>query len=234
MTDDFDPRDAATARLLAETPVSNDPQDLERALAAYRGSRAYRGRRLSRHALRLGTVGAVTVLTGSLAAGYAAALPDPVQRVAHHLLSRVGVPGPSHHARPEPAGLARPSPSATASTEQRRRARAHDVRATAIGVARHHPVTVAPRLVTSWSRMPDGRLQLRVHVTQASEGEAVTVVDSPRHGQPTTLRCALNRHGDAVFTFARTPSGDDVLVIRVPSTSRHAAIHIAVRVPANR
>ena len=168
MTDDLDPRDAAIARLLAETPVKNHPQDLERALTAYRNSRAHRGaRRLSRQALRLGTVGTVTVLAGSLAAGYAAALPYPVQRVAHHLLARVGVPAPVHRHSRAPGGhaLQLPTPTTTGRPERSLRDREPG----------SQQVTNATSAVAaSWSRTPDGRLRLHVHalstgtVTQGS------------------------------------------------------------------
>jgi hypothetical protein len=229
--DDFDPRDAAVARLLAETPVVSDGQGLEQALAAYRNSRAFRGRRLPRHALRLGTVGVVTVLTGSLAAGYAAALPDPVQRVAHHLLSRVGVPAPSHHARQEPASGERPTPTTTASLEQRHPSGAHDVRSTALSGSAG---SVVPTLATSWQRASDGRLRLRVHATGGSPADAVTVVVSPKHRAVTVLRSTLDRYRDAVFTFATPPPSGGTLLVRLPATARHKATHVVVRIPSSR
>ena len=229
MIDELDPRTAAVARILTETPVESDAPGLERALVAYRNSRAFRGRRLPRHALRLGTVGVVTVLTGSLAAGYAAALPDPVQRVAHHLLSRVGVPAPSRRVTHAPETGSRRSPTVTASVGPHHPARAHDVPATALVRVR----AVVPALVTSWRRMPDGHLRLRVHATGGSPGDAVLVVDAATHGPATTIRRVLDRHRDAVFTFATIPPGG-TLAVRLPATARHAATYVVLRVPSSR
>lgn len=103
-------------RLVRALTAPGTPQELageEAALAAFRTAVAAR-RPFGRARLRLaaGTgISAVTVaavLSGGMvtAAAYTARLPDPVQRVAHHLLHHVGVPAPRsdrHVVVPAPA-----------------------------------------------------------------------------------------------------------------------------------
>jgi hypothetical protein len=109
MMHDLDPREQDVVRRLTSAPAVLSGETYDAAMAAYRRSRAGRRGHYRRHSVRLATVATVTVLTGSLAAGYAAALPDPVQRAAHRLLAHVGVPAPHHHPRQDhghPAAVA--------------------------------------------------------------------------------------------------------------------------------
>lgn len=112
MTDDFDPVEQTVAARLCRVPVADDPRVLAAALTAYRRSRS--GRRTGRRAAvcggRVATVSLVTAISGFLAAGYAAALPDPVQRAAHHLLAPAGLPAPHHHHHRSPSLPSTPSP----------------------------------------------------------------------------------------------------------------------------
>ena len=89
-------REEALARWLGSAPVPTDERGLERALDEYRRSKAGRRprRRLIRGVAALSAAGAV--MSGGMAAAYAASLPGPVQRVAHRWLSPLGVPAPRH------------------------------------------------------------------------------------------------------------------------------------------
>ena len=86
----------ALARQLGSIRLPNGDLGLERALVAYRSSRAGRRprRRLVRGAAALSVAG--LAMSGGMAAAYAASLPLPVQRVAHRWLSPLGVPAPHH------------------------------------------------------------------------------------------------------------------------------------------
>ena len=87
-------REERLARRLAALPLPDGDLGLERALAAYRGSRAGRAarRRLLRSVAAL--LAGALAMSGGVAAAYAASLPRPVQRVAHRWLSHLGVPAP--------------------------------------------------------------------------------------------------------------------------------------------
>lgn len=124
--DDFAPSLAAVVEMLQTAPVPEAPEVLPRAMYAFRSRRRGCRRGLSRHGLRLTTVVGVTAISGCLAAGYAAALPDPVQRVAHHLLGHVGLPAPRRTADSSP----RPA-SPTLHRQLREQPAPGDVRSTA-------------------------------------------------------------------------------------------------------
>lgn len=205
--DELDPRNRAIARLLADIPIEDDPATLERVRDAYRHSRtARRGtRRVYRHGMRLATVTTVSILTGSLAAGYAAALPDPVQRAAHHIFGGVGVPAPHHQHAPAPAPASpRPSPD---------RISAH--RATP--PLRHHFKVPSP----------PGRpqLQLTDHGREPAGSTAIAIVTVHPGRQlaahPVQLQSATTRTGPWRTLLTRTPDHSGHAVFAVPALSHN-------------
>jgi hypothetical protein len=111
------PVDRATMPIPAGRPATEPRRSVRR---SFRGP--------ARWGVRLAAAG-VIALSGMTAAAYAAALPEPVQNVAHHVLGFAGVPEPQHpprtitrrghghHAAP-PAGRSSRSPSGQPSPSQ--------------------------------------------------------------------------------------------------------------------
>ncbi len=79
---------------LTAPPTAAELTGEEQAVAAFRAARARRSSVLLRTSVGAATTGLVLSITGA-AAAYTGHLPTSVQRVAHHLLGRVGVPQPT-------------------------------------------------------------------------------------------------------------------------------------------
>ena len=86
--------DEPLARQLRLLPLPEGDLGLDQALAAYRRSRISRQARRRTIRLAMTSVFAGVLSVSGVAAAYAASLPQPVQRVAHHLLGPLGVPAP--------------------------------------------------------------------------------------------------------------------------------------------
>lgn len=217
-----DTADHPLARMLADSPAPPATDGLPDALVAYRHSRTFR--RAHRRATSLATavLAATTVtLGGSVAAAYAASLPRPVQRVAHHLFTHLGVPAPDHDRAP--ARPARPADSAG-----RLRPR-HVFLPTPTATPTHRTVAAtAPVVVlTAPSQVLYGDSAAVVAlVRDAPPGTVVDVVAHATHGSwSTLLEKRTNAHHLAVF---RLPMTGDVRVEAAHGKSA-AVVHMVPR-----
>jgi hypothetical protein len=94
-----DPALDGLVRALTANGTADELAGRQAALAMFRKSRRPKRRRF---AVRMSTAAAAVVMAGWIAAGYAAALPGPVQHVTYRMLGSIGVPD-THHQAPAPS-----------------------------------------------------------------------------------------------------------------------------------
>jgi hypothetical protein len=113
LSDESGPADPSLEGLVRALTADGSADELagrRAALAMFRRSRRQPRRRL---AFPMSTAAAAILVTGGIAAAYAAVLPAPVQHIAYRVLGRVGVPD-AH--RPPPSAGAPPVASSLPST----------------------------------------------------------------------------------------------------------------------
>lgn len=168
--------DEPLARQLRLLPLPEGDLGLDQALAAYRRSRISRQARRRTIRLAMTSVFAGVLSVSGVAAAYAASLPQPVQRVAHHLLGPLGVPAPRErpvhrivhreeaHREPvmAPTTPSTPSEAARHPATPGRRAGAAVVDVDRSQILFGAPVHIS---VTATPRIAGARLQLLARVT---------------------------------------------------------------------